>query len=58
MLVLTAFFVMLSKMLIYTPFDLAFRPIYLEKLLASAHLATLAIRGAPDRIDRARRASF
>lgn len=48
LLVLTAFFVMLSEVLIYTPSIARFRLTYLEERLASAHLAALALQGAPD----------
>jgi signal transduction histidine kinase len=50
LLVLTAFFVMLSEVLIYTPSIARFRLVYLEEQLASAHLAALALQGAPDRM--------
>ncbi|MDA1309868.1 MAG: HAMP domain-containing sensor histidine kinase [Proteobacteria bacterium] len=48
LLILTAFFVMLSEVLIYTPSIARFRLTYLEERLASAHLAALALQGAPD----------
>jgi signal transduction histidine kinase len=50
LLVLTAFFVMLSEVLIYTPSIARFRLTYLEERLASAHLAALALQAAPDRM--------
>jgi len=50
LLVLTAFFVMLSEVLIYTPSIARFRLTYLEERLASAHLAALALQGAPDQM--------
>ena len=50
LLILTAFFVMLSEVLIYTPSIARFRLTYLEERLASAHLAALALRGAPDQM--------
>lgn len=50
LLVLTAFFVMLSEVLIYTPSIARFRLTYLEERLASAHLAALALHGAPDQM--------
>lgn len=50
LLILTAFFVMLSEVLIYTPSIARFRLMYLEERLASAHLAALALQAAPDRM--------
>ena len=50
LLILTAFFVMLSEVLIYTPSIARFRLTYLEERLASAHLAALALQAAPDRM--------
>jgi signal transduction histidine kinase len=50
LLVLTAFFVMLSEVLIYTPSIARFRLTFLEEKLASAHLAALALQGAPDQM--------
>jgi signal transduction histidine kinase len=50
LLILTAFFVMLSEVLIYTPSIARFRLTYLEERLAAAHLAALALQGAPDRM--------
>lgn len=48
LLILTAFFVMVSEVLIYTPSIARFRLTFLEERLASAHLAALALQGAPD----------
>ncbi len=50
LLILTAFFVMLSEVLIYTPSIARFRLMYLKERLAAAHLAALALQAAPDRM--------
>ncbi len=48
LLVLTAFFVMLSEVLIYVPSIARFRVVYLEQRLAAAHLAVQALQATPD----------
>lgn len=48
LLVLTMFFVMLSEVLIYVPSIARFRLAYFEDKLRQAHLATLALKAAPD----------
>ena len=48
LLVLTAFFVMLSEVLIYVPSIARFRLVYLEQRLAAAHLAVQALQATPD----------
>jgi len=48
LLVLTAFFVMLSEVLIYVPSASRFRLVYLEGRIESAHLASLALKATPD----------
>jgi signal transduction histidine kinase len=54
LLVLTAFFVMLSEVLIFVPSVARFRMDYLETRLASGYLATLALEASPTgRVDQA-----
>src|SRR3990170_1686744 len=48
LLVLTAFFVMLSEVLIYAPSAGRFRLTYLQERLAAGHLAILALQATPD----------
>ncbi|MDR3514738.1 MAG: HAMP domain-containing sensor histidine kinase [Azospirillaceae bacterium] len=48
LLVLTAFFVLVAEVLIFTPSIARYRRAFLEERLASAHLAALAIDAAPD----------
>ncbi len=48
LLVLTMFFVMLSEVLIYVPSIARFRQTFLEDKIRQAHLATLALKAAPD----------
>lgn len=48
LLVLTVAFVMLSEVAIYVPSIARFRMAYLEEKMASAHLAALALKAAPD----------
>jgi signal transduction histidine kinase len=48
LLVLTAVFVMLAEVAIYVPSIARFRMVYLEEKIASAHLASLALKAAPD----------
>ncbi len=50
LLVLTVFFIMLSEFLIYAPSIARFRKVYLEEIVATAHLATLALEATPDRM--------
>ena len=47
-LLLTAFFVMLSEVFIYAPSIGRFRVSYLQKRIAAAHLASLALEVPPD----------
>jgi hypothetical protein len=49
LLVLTAFFVMLGEVLIFSPSVARFRLDYLENRIAAGHLAILALEAAPDR---------
>lgn len=48
LLVLTIAFVMVSEVAIFMPSIARFREAYLEQLLATAHLATLALEATPD----------
>jgi signal transduction histidine kinase len=48
LLLLTAFFVMLSEVFIYAPSVGRFRAVYLEERVAAAHLASLALEVPPD----------
>lgn len=48
LLLLTAFFVMLSEVFIYAPSIGRFRVVYLEERVAAAHLASLALEVPPD----------
>ena len=48
LLLLTAFFVMLSEVFIYAPSIGRFRAVYLEERIAAAHLASLALEVPPD----------
>ena len=48
LLVLTIVFVMLSEVAIYVPSIARFRMTYLEEKISSAHLASLALKAAPD----------
>jgi signal transduction histidine kinase len=48
LLLLTAFFVMLSEVFIYAPSIARFRLVYLEERIAAAHLASLALEVPPD----------
>ena len=48
LLVLTMFFVMLAEFLIYTPSIARYRKVYLEEMIATAHLAILALEATPD----------
>lgn len=48
LLVLTVVFVMLSEVAIYVPSIARFRMTYLEEKISSAHLASLALKAAPD----------
>lgn len=50
LLVLTAFFIMLSEFLIYAPSIARYRKVYLEDHVATAQLASLALEAAPDRM--------
>lgn len=48
LLVLTALFVMLAEVLIFVPSAALYRVTYLERKVASAHLASLSLLAAPD----------
>lgn len=48
LLLLTAFFVMLSEVFIYAPSIGRFRVVYLRERIAAAHLASLALEVPPD----------
>lgn len=48
LLLLTAFFVMLSEVFIYAPSIGRFRVVYLQERIAAAHLASLALEVPPD----------
>ncbi len=50
LLILTAIFVMLAEVFIYLPSIARYRQVYLENVLSDAHLATLALDAAPDRM--------
>ncbi len=49
LLVLTIFFVMLAEVLIFAPSIARFRLVWFEERIAAGHLATLALKAAPDR---------
>ncbi|SME92174.1 Signal transduction histidine kinase [Tistlia consotensis] len=50
LLLLTVAFVMMAEVLIFAPSVARFRETYLTQRLASAHLAILALEGAPDQM--------
>ena len=50
LLILTAVFVMLAEVFIYLPSIARYRQVYLENVLSDAHLATLALDAAPDKM--------
>jgi len=50
LLLLTIFFVLLSEVFIYVPSIINFRKTWLEQRVATANIAILAIRAAPDHI--------
>ncbi len=50
LLLLTAAFVMIAEVLIYTPSIARFRLVWLQEKLAAAHLASLAVEATPDRM--------
>jgi signal transduction histidine kinase len=50
LLALTVIFVLIGEVLIYVPSIARFRHVFLEERIAAAHLATLALEAAPDRL--------